>query len=200
MSENPTSLLCRAAVGGAVVAAALALPAAAVAKKDGDKGKKDASPACADAKQSKHPHGGPPGQTKKADQKPECADHTPNGGPGGDGGAGGSAQPVVVNVTVAAPPAPAAPAAAPVSAAASSQSLGKCEKRKTFRITLYKGRARSARVMLNGRAIPVTRGKKKTSVLLDMRGRKNQNFTVRHTVVTKTGKLKTGTRRFRTCG
>ena len=194
MSENPTSFLCRAAVGGAVVAAALALPTAAVAKNDKDKGKDKSAPAaCAADKKSKHPHGGPPGLTKKADQMPECRDADEAPKPAEQQAA---APPVVVNVTVAAPePAP----AAPVSASASSQS-GKCEKRKTFRVTLYKGRARSARVMLNGRAIPVTRGKKKTSVLLDMRGRKNQNFTVRHTVITKGGKLKTGTRRFRTCG
>ena len=193
MSENPTSVLSRAAVSGAVVAVALALPAAAVAKKDDDHGKKGSPPPCADAKQSKHPHGGPPGLTKKADQQPDCRDIDEQPQPE----QGTTQQPVVVNVTVAAP-APAAPAA-PVSAAASSKA-GKCEKRTTFRITLHKGRARTARVMLNGRAIPVTRGKRKTSVLLDMRGRKNQNFTVRHTVVTKGGKLKTGTRRFRTCG
>lgn len=197
MSETPTSLLCRAATGVAIAAAALAMPATAVAKKDHDKGKKnDAPAACADAKQSKHPHGGPPGLTKKADDLPECRDHDEQAPPaGGDANANANAgaQPVVVNVTVA------APAAAPVSTVAASSS-GACEKRGVFRITLHKGRVRTARVMLNGRAIPVTRGKRSTTVQLDMRGRKNKAFTMRHTVVTKSGRLKTGTRRFRTCG
>lgn len=192
MSENPTSLF-RGAMGVAAVVTALALPASALADKDKDKGKakddKAVPAACADVKQSKHPHGGPPGLTKKADAVPECRDideQAPAPAP--------AAAPVA-----AAAPAPAAAPAAPVVATANSLG-GKCEKRKSFRITLHKGRVKTARVMLNGRAISVTRGKKKTSVLIDMRGRKNQNFVVRHTVVTKGGKLKTGTRRFRTCG
>ena len=193
MSENPTSLLCRAATGAAVIVAALAMPAAAVAKKDDDKGKKkDAPAACADAKQSKHPHGGPPGLNKKAGQMPECKAHD-TGDAKADADASATAPPVVVNVTVE------APAPAPVSTTAASTS-GKCEKRGVFRVTLHKGRVRTARVMLNGRAIPVTRTKKRTSVQLDMRGRENKSFTMRHTVVTKSGRLKTGTRRFRTCG
>jgi hypothetical protein len=194
MSENPTSLLCRAATGAAVVVAALAMPAAAVAKKDHDKGKKkDAPAACADAKQSKHPHGGPPGLSKKADEMPDCKSHEDGGAPA-EANANANAGAPVVNVTVV------APAPAPVSTVAASTSAGPCEKRGVFRITLHNGRVKTARVMLNGRAIPVTRTKRRTSVQLDMRGRKNKNFTMRHTVVTKSGRLKTGTRRFRTCG
>jgi hypothetical protein len=93
----------------------------------------------------------------------------------------------------------AAPAGAPITAASTSRT-GPCERRRVFRLTLHKGKARRARVLLNGRAISVTRGRRSTSVLLDLRGRANTAFTVRHTVVTKTGRLKTGTRRFRTCG
>ena len=78
MSDTPTTRACR--LGTIAAVAVLALPAAALADgKDKDKGKgndkKDAPAACADAKQSKHPHGGPPGLTKKADQMPECRDH-----------------------------------------------------------------------------------------------------------------------------
>ena len=188
MSENPTSLLCRCATGAAVAVAALAMPAAAMADKKDHGKKKDAPAACADAKQSKHPHGGPPGLSKKADKMPECKDHDEV-----KAEANATAEAPVVNVTVE------APAPAPVSTVAASTS-GPCESRGVFRITLHKGRVRTARVMLNGRAIPVTRTKKRTSVQLDMRGRKNKAFTMRHTVITKSGRLKTGTRRFRTCG
>lgn len=184
MSETPTSLLCRAGTLAAAAALALALPVAALAK-DKD-GAGEAPTACADAKQSKHPHGGAPGLSKKADAMPECRDADE---PAAPPAAAPAAPPAVVD------------AAAPVSAAAPSSSApaGRCEKRRTFRITLHKGRVRTARVTLNGRAIPITRGRRRTSVLLDMRGRRNQRFTVRHTVVTKKGRLKTGTRRFRTC-
>ena len=198
MSATPTSLLCRTGTLAAAAALTLALPTAALGKdkdKDKDHGKPagDAPAACADATQSKHPHGGAPGLSKKADEVPECRDidePAPAGEPA-------PLPPMVVNVTnvtVAAPE-----AAAPVSAAASSSS-GKCEKRRSFRMTLHKGRARTASVKLNGRAIRVTKGKRKTSVRINTRGLKNKDFTVRYTVVTKKGRLKTGTRRFRTCG
>ena len=193
MSVTPTARACR--LGTLAALAVLAAPTAALA--DGDHGKakgkdKSAPAACDDAKQSKHPHGGPPGLTKKADAMPECRDA--DEAPAANQSQQQAGAPVVVNVTVAAPV-----AAAPVSAQVNSSS-GRCEARRTFRVTLYKGKARRARVVLNGRAISVTRTRKSTSVLLDMRGRKNQSFTLRHTVVTKTGRLKTGTRRFRTCG
>ena len=198
MSAIPTSLLCRTGTLAAAAALTLALPTAALGKdkdkhKDHGKPAGDTPAACADAKQSKHPHGGAPGLTKKADDMPECRDvdeqaPTDQGPP---------LPPMVVNVnnvTVAAPE-----AAAPVSAAASSSS-GKCEKRRVFRMTLHKGRAKTASVKLNGRAIRATKGKRKTSVRINTRGQKNKNFTVRFSVVTKKGRLKTGTRRFRTCG
>ena len=198
MSATPTSLLCRTGTLAAAAALMLALPATAMAKdkdKDHGKGAGDTPAACADAKQSKHPHGGAPGLTKKADEMPECRDIDEQAPPAQHP----ADPPMVVNITNVTAPAEAAPAAAPVSAAASS-SAGKCEKRRVFRMTLHKGRARTASVKLNGRAIRVTKGKRKTSVLVNTRGRKNTNFTVRYTVVTKKGRLKTGTRRFRTCG
>ena len=204
MSENPTSLLSRVGVPVAVVACALALPTAAVAHdKDKDHSKKwDKSTVCNYLeKHKKHWHAvwcppapapapaAPAADAPAAQQQADVIVNIVNQ----------PTAPVIGDQNVAAPAAPAAPAAT-ISASSASQS-GPCEKRRVFRIVLDRGgRARSARVLLNGRAISVTRGKKQTSVLLDMRGRANRSFTVRHTVVTKKGRLKTGTRRFRTCG
>jgi hypothetical protein len=59
---------------------------------------------------------------------------------------------------------------------------------------------RKARVLLNGKAIAVSKGKKRTTALIDLRRRAKGTYTVRTFVVTKRGGLLTGTRRFRTCG
>ena len=61
---------------------------------------------------------------------------------------------------------------------------------------------RKARVLLNGRAIPVTKGSKnrRWTALIDLRRRAKGTYSVRYTVVTKSGRIVTGTRRFRTCG
>jgi hypothetical protein len=101
-------------------------------------------------------------------------------------------------------PAPVAAVAAPVVtvAASSAAALPPCASRRSFRLRLdRKGRVRSARVMLNGKAIPVTRNKKsgRASVLIDLRKRLKGTYTVRTTVVTKKGKIVTGTHRYRVC-
>jgi hypothetical protein len=98
---------------------------------------------------------------------------------------------------VNAPAAPAAPAAAPVAATIRSSNV-KCEKRSSFRIRLdKKGRPRRARVLLNG--LPVSVSRDRRTALIDLRRRAKGNYTVRHFVVTRRGRLVTGTRRFTTC-
>ena len=215
MSVNPTTLLARAGVIAAL--AALAVPGGALAHhkdwhdqgpkkdkhaadakpgkdgKDGKEGKdgaagKDAPAACDADKKNRHPHGGPPGLTKKADEMPECRD--------------------VDEQKAAAQAAPApAPAPAPVTVVAQSRALPPCESRRHFRITLDRSRGRrlkvrKARVLLNGRAISVTKGNKRRrwTALIDLRRRAKGTYTVRYSVVTRSGRLVTGTRRFRTCG
>jgi hypothetical protein len=211
MSENPTSFACRAAVAGSALALVLALPSAALAggkhhdhDHDGHhhwngkvvcnylekKSSKWHAVFCPQPPAPPAPAPAPAPTAPSAQQQADVIVNIVNQ----------PTAPVVGDQTVAAPApaaAPAAvPAAAPVRAAASS---GSCEKRTRFRISLHKGRVRAARVLLNGKAISVTRGKRRTNVLIDVRGRKNTAFTVRHLVVLRNGRLKTGTRRFRTC-
>jgi hypothetical protein len=196
MSATPTTA--RLFRGGALIACAtLALtPGAALAKKpEKDKGKDKGSPAVCT-------HDLPAGAAKKGgDLPPGIAKKVEGTGPPCDepGGPRQGADP--------APPAPAAapaaPAAAPVVtvAASSTAPLPPCASRRSFRLRLdRKGRVRNARVMLNGKAIAVTRSKSgRASVLIDLRKRLKGTYTVRTTVVTKKGKIVTGTHRYRVC-
>ncbi len=196
MSATPTTL-CRAAVLGAAVAA-LALPTGAVAAKPA-KDAKHASPAVCD-------HALPPGIAKKVAQggelppgiaKKVAGQHPCEGNPQGeptDGKPGANGSNGAGASTAA--PAPAAGTTTIVRSAAPRA----CVSRRHFRLRLdRKGRVKTARVMLNGRAIAVTRGKKRTSVLIDLRGRRAGTYVVRTTVLTRKGKLHTGTHRYRVC-
>jgi hypothetical protein len=197
MSARPTAHACRAGLAAAVAISLLA-PAGAVAKK-GDKDRKDGgSPAVCS-------HDIPPGLAKKDGDLPrgvakKVEGQAPCDEPGGPRQGGGQ-NPPAQGDAAASQQAPAA--GAPVTTTAASTSpLPPCAGTRAFRLRLdRKGRVRTARVMLNGRAIPVTRGKRgKASVLIDLRGRIAGTYTVRTTVVTrKGGKLRTGTHRYRVC-
>jgi hypothetical protein len=192
MSAMPTTI--RAGLACAA-AASLMLPAGALAAKP-DKADKGKTPAVCD-------HGLPPGIAKKGGDLPPgiakkvAGQHPCEGNPQNDpqGGSNGS------NGSNGASGANAAPAAAPAATTVASASAPRsCASRRHFRLRLdRKGRVRKARVMLNGRAIPVTRGRKRTSVLIDLRGRRAGTYVVRTTVVTRKGKLHTGTHRYRVC-
>lgn len=192
MSARPTAR-CRAGVIAAV-ATALLVPSAALADKDEARHGKPAHPdvhgVCAHLDAGgKWADGLPPGIAKKlGEHKARCEEKA-------------------VKHDHAAEPAPAATVAAPapapaavVTVAASSKQLP-CLSRRVFRVRLdRKGRVRTARVMLNGRAIPVTRGRNgRSSVLVDLRKRAAGTYSLRTTVVTKRGRIVTGTRRYRTC-
>jgi len=198
MSATPTSL-CRAAVLGAAVAA-LALPTGAIAAKP-DKAK-DKTPAVCDHAvppgiAKKVAKGGdlPPGIAKKVAGEHPCEGNPqgePTDGKPGDDGNNGNNGSNGSNASSTA-----APAATTVASASAPRA---CVSRRHFRLRLdKKGRVRKARVMLNGRAIAVTRGKKRTSVLIDLRGRRAGTYVVRTTVLTRKGKLHTSTHRYRVC-
>ena len=183
------------------IATAIAVPSAALAKPGENKGKgddkKDDTPAVCDreAKGPQSPglqkHGKtPPGQAKKTPDTKPCADK-PEKDKDGEQQATGDQ--------------PAAPAA-PVEGGASSQSptvvvLPPCTSKRYFRITLGKRKnVRRARVLLNGKRVAVTRGKRKVTARIDLRHRVKGTYVVRTVVVTKRLRIKTGTRRYRVCG
>jgi hypothetical protein len=56
----------------------------------------------------------------------------------------------------------------------------------------------SARVVLNGKRLPIVRGRRLTSAIV-LRGLPKGRFKVKITVTTSTGKKLTGTRKYRTC-
>jgi hypothetical protein len=178
----------------AAVAAALVAPSGVLAKpKDHGKhegNKKDDPAVCdRDAKGPQSPglekNGKtPPGQAKKTQDSHPCDKDAEE------------------------PPAPTdqAAAPAPASGSASSQSpqvvvLPPCTSKRFFRITLGKRKnIRRARVLLNGRPIAITRGKRKLTARIDLRHRVKGTYVVRTVVVTKRLRIKTGTRRYRVCG
>ena len=208
MSVNPTHARLTRCGLLAACATLVLTPGAASAK---PKDKADDKPAVCS-------HELPPGLAKKdGDRPPGIAkkiegDGPPCGEPAGPAAPAPAeetpaAPQIVVNVTVPAPvvASPAAPAAVATTAASLAAPVaapaGSCTARKAFRLRLdRKGRVRTARVKLNGRAIPVTRGKRgRASVLVDLRKRVAGTYTVRTTVVTRKGKLVTGTHRYRVC-
>lgn len=173
----------------AAVAAGLVAPSAALAKP-----KKDKEPAVCerDAKGPQSPglekNGKtPPGQAKKTPDAKPCADKP-------DKKADDERQPAADQP------------AAPVQGAAPSQTpavvaLPPCTSKRYFRITLGKRKnVRRARVLLNGKPIPVTRGKRKVTARIDLRHRVKGTYVVRTVVVTKRLRIRTGTRRYRVCG
>ena len=209
MSVIPT-ILARVALPAAV-AAALLVPAAATADGKSDEphgkkgkshlphGKKDEAPGQKKDKdkgdgpgksedapgQNKGEKGDPPGQAKK-DPDPACAPHNdmrPSQGAAGVSSCPGSTTPPV---TASAPSiTPTAP----------------CTSRRYFRITLGKRRAvRRARVLLNGRPVTVSYGKRKVTARIDLRRRVKGTYVVRTVVVSKRYGIRTGTRRYRVCG
>ena len=199
MSARPTAPARRTSAATAVVVLLLA-PTSALAEGKAPV-KDEAAPAvCAhDLPPGLAKQGGelPPGVAKKTDgSAPPC--DAPGGPRQGDPAAAPSAAPTTVTVVER------ASAAAPVvtTAASSAGPAAPCVGRKAFRLRLDKrGRVRRARVLLNGRAIPVTRGKRgRASVLVDLRKRIAGTYTVRTTVVTRKGRLVTGTKRYRVCG
>ena len=101
-----------------------------------------------------------------------------------------AAQPPTTGVTATAPSLSPPPAALPP-----------CVSKRYFKITLGKRRSvRRARVLLNGRAVTVSYGKRKVKARIDLRGRIKGTYVVRTVVVTKRLRIKTGTRRYRVCG
>ena len=79
--------------------------------------------------------------------------------------------------------------------------LPPCTSKRYFRIKLGKRKnIRTVRVLLNGRPIPVTRGKRNLTARIDLRHRVKGTYVVRTVVVTKRMRIKTGTRRYRVCG
>lgn len=179
----------------AAAAALLLVPAAALAKpKEGKhEGKKDNDPAVCD-REAKGPQSPglekngktPPGQAKKTEDTKPCnkdEDKPAEQAPAADQQGGG-----------------------PVTATAPSQSpqvvnLPPCTSKRYIRITLGKRKnIRRARVLLNGKRVAVSWGKRKVTVAIDLRHRVKRTYVVRTVVVTKRLRIKTGTRRYRVCG
>lgn len=189
MSAGPTTMhLPRC--GLLAACAPLALTPAAASARHGAKDK--AAPAVCS-------HDLPTGIARKGgDPPPGIAGKADGGGPPCDApdgpGQGPDSAPAVTH-------APAAPAVVTVIVASSSAPASPCTSRRVFRLRLDRnGRVRTARVMLDGRAIPVTRGRKgSASVLIDLRKRVRGTSTVRTTVVTRKGKLVTRTHRYSVC-
>ena len=202
----------------AAAAAALVVPTAAFAGNDKDKDK--GAPAACEGKKFMPPGQEgretlPPGIAKKQAKggapcdKPEKPEHGNNGNngnhgnKGNDGKDGKDGQTVTVVVQQPAP-APAAPAAPVTTVAPSSTAkLPPCVKGKWFKVKLNRwGAVRRARVLLNGRPITVKISKKgrKAYAVVDLRHRKAGTYIVRQSIVTRSGKLRTGTHRYRLCG
>ncbi len=107
------------------------------------------------------------------------------------------------------PPGPAVTAPVPIATTAPLRardvirfpSTRRCVSRRRFRIRLRRPggvRLVSARVVLNGKRLPVLRGRRLTSAIV-LRGLPKGRFRVKITVTTSTGKKLTGTRKYRTC-
>ncbi len=80
-------------------------------------------------------------------------------------------------------------------------SAKKCLSRRNFRIRIRKRKGRTyqyASVFVNGRRVQVIRGKRLTAPV-DLRGLPKGRFTVKIVVLTTTGEVIQGTRRYRTC-
>ena len=189
------------------ITAALVVPSAVLAKPGKDKGKgndaKDNTPAVCE-RDGKGPDAPglekngktPPGQAKKTQDGPPCDKEKDK-----DKDKGGEEQQPAAGQAPAAAPAP-----APAQGSASSQSpqvivLPPCTSKRYFRITLGRTKnVKRARVLLNGKRVAVTRGKRKVTARIDLRHRVKRTYVVRTVVVFKNLRIKTGTRRYRVCG
>ncbi|HEX2087934.1 MAG TPA: hypothetical protein VHF89_19765 [Solirubrobacteraceae bacterium] len=195
MSVHPTRVRALRAALLALAVTALVLPAGVMAKpgKDHGKavGKSENDPAVCD-RDAKGPQSPglqkngktPPGQAKKTEEAKPCSKDEPK----------------------KADEAPAEQPAAGTSGSASSQSpqvivVPPCTSKRYFRITLGKRKnIRRARVLLNGRPVSVSWGKRRVTARIDLRHRVKRTYVVRSVVVTKRLRIKTGTRRYRVCG
>jgi len=96
-------------------------------------------------------------------------------------------------------------AAAPLPGAAGAAGLPsprRCLSRRAFTIRLRRPdgqRLRAARVRVGGRPVRVVRRRGRLTARVDLRGRPRGTVTVRATVVTRSGRRATETRRYRTC-
>ena len=118
----------------------------------------------------------------------------------GDNGKGNDPAPTAANTqtVIVQPSSPTSSSPAFVSGSANS---AQCVSRRYLRLRLSKTYgAAKARVLLNGRGVSVKRTKRYgLSAVIDLRKRVKGTYSVRIAVVTKRGKIVTGTRRFRTC-
>ena len=99
-------------------------------------------------------------------------------------------------------PAPVA-AQAPSTAAPAPQTvvLPPCTSNRYFKIKLGKRKnIRRARVLLNGKTVSVSYGKRRVKARIDLRGRVKGTYMVTSIVVTKKNRIKTRTRTYRVCG
>ena len=77
-----------------------------------------------------------------------------------------------------------------------------CTSRRALGIRLDRGyRVRAASVMFNGKLVRIHYGHhgRNVNATINLRGMKTGTYTVRTVVVTKGGRIRVGTRRYRTC-
>lgn len=85
-------------------------------------------------------------------------------------------------------------------ASAKSAAGRQCASRRVVTLRLERDyRVSTASVKLNGKTLAVRRTGRGLVAVVDLRGRGRGTYTVRTTVVTKGGRIRLGTRRFRTC-
>ncbi len=127
-------------------------------------------------------------------------------------GASSGTEPPVANDPPPPPPAPApAPAPAPkpapkptafgVNGIVSAPSPKKCLSRRNFRIRIRKRtgiKYETAIIFVNGKRVVTRRGSRITAPI-DLRGLPKGRYTVKITVITSTGNIIAGTRKYRTC-
>ena len=89
------------------------------------------------------------------------------------------------------------PPAGAVAMTIPSKSACTSKRRITIRLRPYS--IRSAKVTLNGKRVKVRGKGKRATAVIDLRGKKAGTYVVRTTVVTKGGRIRMGTRRFKTC-
>ena len=180
----------------ATLAVALVVPSTVLAKPGENKGKghkKDNTPAVCERDHDTAGKSGktPPGQAKKSEDMKPCGDTPPGQAKHDD-----EQQPAAEQQQ--------APAPAPVQGGAASQApvvLPPCTSKRYIKITLGKRKnVKRARVLLNGKRVAITRGKRNVTARIDLRHRVKGTYIVRTVVVTKRLRIKTGTRRYRVCG
>ena len=92
-------------------------------------------------------------------------------------------------------------AQAPSTVAPQTVVLPPCTSSRYFKITVGKRKnIRRARVLLNGKTVSVSYGKRKVKARIDLRGRVKGTYMVTTVVVTKKNRIKTRTRTYKVCG